>query len=301
MPVNLQSAQVFGYNDRMAKPSWEELKSTVVATIEEDGTETVAEVHPGAILVAWQHYSEKQLALPGVKPGRMWSTIAVVSSSDPPDPVDAEDAIDAAIEYAADELPMLRGQPTLVDVPGDDSKIRDALESAAQEMANLDTAASLSALDDQLAIDLESAGYDDQSAVIIATVGDAVAVDGDVLVSPHWEEVLGVRKMRHPQLWNEAELEAPTPRVGRPSWKLEDHLTDFGYEHVKKFGGAVPVGEEIELDTDSLIERVAEEQKIPEALVRLVAESKKGQFVYQKANQGEVTVYAMPKKRPRKR
>lgn len=300
MSVNLQPAAESRYNQGMARPSYEELENTIVATITEDGSVSHSEVHPGALLVAWEQYSERQVALPGIEPGGRWQTIAVVT--DDYDGVDEEAALDAAIAYAAEELPWLRGQPLLVDVPGDAQDIRSALEEAAQDEANQSFASGLSTTEDQLQIDLDGAGYNDQEHVVIAVCGDAVAVDGDLLVSEYWVKALGLERTERPQLWSEARRPGPPGQVQAPaSWQLEDWLTDHGYERVERFGGTSPVGEEIEIEKEFLVERVAEQMKVPYSVVRRVADDYKGRHhIYWQADAAETTVYAQPKKKPRK-
>lgn len=299
MSVNLQPAEEIRYNQGMAQPSYDELEPTIVATITEDGSDSHTAVHPGALLVAFEQYSERQVALPGIEPGARWQTIAVVT--DDYDDVDEETALDAAIAYAAEELPWLRGQPILVDVPGDAQDIRDALETAAQDEANQSFAQGLSTTGDQLMLDLDEAGYDDQDSVVIAVCGDAVAVDGDLLASEHWVKVLGLEKTKHPQLWTESRRPGPPDQVQAPaSWLLEDWLMDHGYESVERLGGRSPVGEEIEIEKKFLIERVAEQMKVPYGVVRRVADVYKGQHIYWQASDAETTVYAKPKKKPRK-
>ena len=286
----------------MTTPSWEDLEGTIVDVIAEDGKVKGrdADVHVGALLVAWEQYGSTQLAFRGIEPGRRWSTIAVVSEEDPPDPVEnAENALDVAITHAAEHHPELRGQPILVDVPGDEAEIRSALEDAASNRANHSFVEGLSYGGDQLSDDIDEAGYDPTSIVIIAIAGDAVAVNGDLLVDTDWEDTLGLAKQKRPQLW----AEARKPGSNFPAnWLLEDWLTENGYERLDRFGGRWPVGEEEEISKEQLIEDVAEEKSIPEKIVAKVANAWKGSYVMWQSDSGNSTVYAKPKaaKKPRK-
>jgi hypothetical protein len=283
----------------MTTPTWEDLEGTVVDVVAENGVAKGrdAHVHPGALLVAWQHYGPTQLAFKGIAPGRRFSTIAVVSEYDPPDPVEnAENALDIAVQYAADHHPELRGQPILVDVPGDEGEIRSALEDEAMVQANRSFVEGLSTPGDLLQDDLEEQGYDPDSITIIATAGDAVAVNGDLIVGPNWEDLLGLEKKGHAQLWTEARPPGPATKVHGPaSWRLEDWLIDNGYDRLDRLGGEWPGGEEQEVSKEYMIENVAEEKGIPEKLVADVADVWKGDYVMWGSDSGSSTVYAKKK------
>lgn len=280
--------------------TWEDLEGTIVDVVTEDGVVKGrdAHVHPGALLVAWQHYGTTQLAFKGIEPGRRFSTIAVVSEYDPPDPVeDAAAALDVAVQHAAEYHPELRGQPVLIDVPGDEGEIRSALEGEALVQANRSFVEGLSYGGDQLESDIEELGYDPESIVIIASAGDAVAVNGDLVVGPNWEDLLGLEKKGHAQLWTEARPPGPPDKVfGPASWRLEDYLTDNGYDRLDKFGGEWPGGQEQEVSKEFMIENVAEEMGIPEKLVAKVASAWKGNEVIWGSDSGGSTVYAKKKR-----
>jgi hypothetical protein len=286
----------------MAQPSWEDLESTIVATItEEDGVDTDVELHPGALLVGWQHYGETQLALPGIQPGRRFSTIAVVSDDDPPEKVDPELGIDAAIDYATQHYPSLQGQPVLAYVASDESGIRSALEAAAQDMANQSFVEGLSTPGDELIDALTEEGYDPESVVVIASSGAAVAVNGDLHVDSHWEQKLGlVDKFKpYPELWTDDYYRRDHfPRTALAY--LQEWLVNEGFTRRTDLGGEWPGGAEQEIDKDFLVEHAASASRIPEAEVRELADAWKGQQVYWTAESGDTTVWAQKKRRPKK-
>lgn len=128
----------------------------------------------------------------------------------------------AGVEYIADEDEEFRNE-----VLGW-NEIKEALEEVVDEMADESSAAAWSYIGDQLQIDLENEGYDPQTIVNIAEFGDAVAVNGDVLVDPSWEKDLGLSKSKHPRLWRDV--------------SLEPLLEKEGYELTNK-GGSIPAAE----------------------------------------------------------
>jgi len=105
-------------------------------------------------------------------------------------------------------------------------EIKVALEETIERMVDQSAAEGWGTPGDQLAGDLEDAGFDPESIVVEANFGDAVAVNGDLIVGPHWAEVFGYK---HNDLWSE---------VGTD--ELTDWLDKNGYEYLDKSGGRVP-------------------------------------------------------------
>lgn len=298
MPLNLQPTAAVRYNGTMA--TWEELEPTIIATLDDhDYDRPNVTPHPGAVLVAWEHYGPKQLALKGIEPGRRWSAICVVSAHEPPDEVDAEEALEIAIAYAEWAHPELQGQPLLVDVPGDYAEIRRALEDGANELANQDFVAGKSTLSSEDFGRLDELGYDSDSSYCIATAGDAVGVNGDLLVPSEWADVLALAPGQHAvQLWSEA-----ATADGRSALSaLHTWLREQGYQRERELGGDWPGGSETKIDKDVLVEHVAERQQVPEAIVERVADAWKGRYVPWGSSDGEIETYAKlkAKRRPRK-
>ncbi len=80
----------------------------------------------------------------------------------------------AGAEYISDEDEAFRN-----DVLGHD-EIRTAIEEVVERMADESSATGWSTIGDQVRYDLESEGFDPETAVGIAEFGDAVAVNGDL-------------------------------------------------------------------------------------------------------------------------
>ena len=129
----------------------------------------------------------------------------------------------AGAEYLADEDEAFRD-----DVLGY-GDIKTALEEEVERLADESSAAGWSTPGDQLTGDLEDEGFDPESIVVEANFGDAVAVNGDLIVDPGWADILGVEAT---ELWSE---------VGTD--KLTDWLDKNGYEYLDKSGGRVPSDE----------------------------------------------------------
>jgi hypothetical protein len=143
---------------------------------------------------------------------------------------------------------------------GGRSGIVDALEEEVQRMADESSATGWSSIGDQLASDLDEEGFDPESIVNMAFFGDAVAVNGDALVDPEWEQNLGLRRGKHPQLWSE---------VG--TGRLQNWLENNGYELTNK-GGSIPSDEGYAYG-EHVIDAVAERLKIPDKIVESIAET----------------------------
>jgi hypothetical protein len=138
------------------------------------------------------------------------------------------------------------------------STIKTALEKTIERMVDESAATGWSHVSDQLASDLEDEGFNPKSIVVEALFGDAIAVNEDVLVGPHWAEVLGYK---HNDLWSEVGTE-----------KLDEWLDKNGYDYLDKAGGRVPVAEGY-ASAEHVIRAVAEELDKPEEQVEEAAKS----------------------------
>jgi hypothetical protein len=140
----------------------------------------------------------------------------------------------AGPEYLADEDEAFRD-----DVLGY-GEIKTALEEEVERLADESSATGWSTVGDQLTSDIEDAGFDPASIVILAEFGDATAVNGDIT-----DETVHA---------------------------VEGKLEPEGYEYLDRFGGRVP-SEEGYAHADSAIEAVAKELDRSEEDVRTAAES----------------------------
>jgi hypothetical protein len=136
--------------------------------------------------------------------------------------------------------------------------IKTALEEEVERLADMSSAEAWSTAGDQMASDLEDEGFDPESIVIEAEFGDAIAVNGDPLVGPHWAEVLGAK---HNDLWSEFGTS-----------ELTDWLDKNGYDYLDKAGGRVP-SEEGFAQGETAVYAVAEELELPRERVEEAAES----------------------------
>lgn len=143
---------------------------------------------------------------------------------------------------------------------GGKSGIVSALEETVERMADDSGAQAWSTLGDALLSDIAADGYDPDSAVCIARFGDAVAVNGDVLVDRGWEQALGIKPGKHPKLWNEVGVR-----------QLEGWLEKNGYE-LTDFGGRVPTTEE-EVSGEHVVHAVAKQLELPEETVMEIAQT----------------------------
>ena len=143
---------------------------------------------------------------------------------------------------------------------GGRSAIVSALKETIERMADESSATAWSGVGDQLESDLEDEGFDPEHIVSIGEFGDAMAVNGDILVDRGWEESLGLKPGKHPRLWND---------VG--THKLEGWLEDNGYELTDK-GGRIPA-EEGYAYGEHVIDAVAKELKLPTEDVAEVAKT----------------------------
>jgi len=158
----------------------------------------------------------------------------------------------AGAEYLADEDDAFRD-----DVLGY-GEIKTALEEEVERLADESSAGAWSTAGDQMEGDLDGEGFDPESIIVEANFGDAKAVNGDLLVGPHWAGILGVKAN---DLWSE---------VGTD--KLTDWLDANGYEYLDKSGGRVP-SEEGYAQGETAIDAVAEELDRPREDVEKAAES----------------------------
>jgi len=123
----------------------------------------------------------------------------------------------------------------------DDDRVREiheALEKVVEELADENGALCYSTVDDSTQECVANKGYDPDSVVIIASFGDAYAVNGDILVPPHWEKELELDPKPHPETWAEH---------GKGKFHaaavLEEWLRDHDYD-LTRCGGRVPSTEE---------------------------------------------------------
>lgn len=140
----------------------------------------------------------------------------------------------AGPEYLADEDEAFRD-----DVLGY-GEIKTALEEEVERLADESSATGWSTAGDQLTSDIEDAGFDPASIVILAEFGDATAVNGDIT-----DETVHA---------------------------VDGRLESEGYEYLDRFGGRVP-SEEGYAHADSAIEAVAKELDRSEEDVKTAAES----------------------------
>ena len=161
----------------------------------------------------------------------------------------------AGAEYLADEDEAFRD-----DVLGY-GEIKTALEEEVERLADESSAQAWSTAGDQLTSDIEDDGFDPESIVVEANFGDAVAINGDLLVGPHWGEILGVKSN---DLWSE---------VGTDN--LTNWLDANGYEYLDRKGGRVP-SEEGYAYGETAIDAVAARLELPHELVEKAAESVDG-------------------------
>jgi len=156
-----------------------------------------------------------------------------------------------------------------------DDDIERALDEWADAEANRNACAGLSTLSDQDMMDLEKAGYDDQTAYAISTAGYEVCVNGDVLIPPGFAKELGLDPGEHPaQLWSEAQKSYPMEGGKRSlgaDVALIIHLQELGYEKVKSMGGAYPGEDEEEISVEFAVQAVARELGVTKSQVQRVA------------------------------
>lgn len=279
-----------------------ELLRHLNAVLDEEGDDRNREkrygardLYPGAVLIGWQVTPEEQLAF-GFGHGRRIVVIGVIDTDGYDTYVDEDFAVDLATTYAVEHRLLRRPLPptyvvplSATDLPDwlDPDEVRYAFEDVASEMANERAAESHSYLDDQTALDLEHYGYDDQSAFRIATFGDAVAVNGEALMSPEFARELGVKGERGNVVvfWAEG-LHA-----------FYRWLTEHGYREVGELGGAWPGSDEVELQLDHVARQVAEVLGASESTVEDILRSQNDERdqIYWSSSSGEIEVYAVPR------
>lgn len=175
------------------------------------------------------------------------------------------------------------------------SEWKQALEEAADVMANQDAAVVHSTLGDQDQIDLEKDGYHDD-AVAIATFGYETAVDGDILVPPHWVKRLDLEETKHPQTWREAKRAggSMTAAMLIYSW-----FAEHGYEKCRNLGGTWPGGQETELSREHVLSLAAREIEAGPDEMEVGEEVAtelfgRGTEVYWSSSNGDIEVWAVP-------
>jgi hypothetical protein len=175
----------------------------------------------------------------------------------------------------------------------DYDEIKSDIDGYINTQANLDAAAGHSYLGDQDMLDLEDLGYEDQSAVKVATFGNwDTAINSDVLVSPGWYEILDLKPSKHPQLWSEAETkDGYNAGYGMVRW-----LEDNGFERIDRLSGAWPGGSEMEIPGDAIVEGVVLDGKWSDPQVEFVynREYEGARYVYWTSDSGDIDTYAKP-------
>lgn len=257
------------------------------------------DLHPGAVLVTFNGLTQ---------------AVAVIDGSGNADEVDRDDAIAAAERYMEDRSLIGTGQrhsyvfvleeqdtPDFLDEDKADA-IKSAIEDVLNEKANQRSAESHSTMFDEDYSTLEEEGYDPEAEPWkIAEFGYETAVDGDLLVSPHWYGLLNLEKGRGVETWREAKVRGKQENAISA---LYGWLRSEGYEEVPALGGDWPGGQEEELDTESVIERVIQtladdDVVVTEEQVEKVLEDEfnAGNEVYWGSGNGDIEMWAKPKQR----
>jgi len=188
-------------------------------------------------------------------------------------------------DYLADEDEAFRN-----DVLGY-SEIRENIEAEVQKMVDESGAQSWSQLDDQMMMDLEEDGYDDQSAYVIAAFGNEpmIAVNTETTFGSDFAREIGVKPTKNNvYIWSDTGTR-----------ELESWLEKNGYEVVPRFGGAVPSTEAFAV-ARFVIEAVAREMDLDEDAVKEAAKGidwwpedrGRGDQEIPGSTDGDVTVWA---------
>jgi len=131
--------------------------------------------------------------------------------------------------------------------PGDmDHDIDSALDLAADSLASEDAAIGHSYVGDRLVMEIEET-VGPADVVGVAYIGDAVAVNGEILVSGLGEPLHGVARKGRPENWLEEEGYAEAGYGGIVSSE-EAELPDAGY-------GGIVYSEEAELPIELIVNR----------------------------------------------
>jgi len=130
--------------------------------------------------------------------------------------------------------------------------IRSDIEAELTRMANDAAVVALSTVDDMTVQEIGSR-EDEFSIVGVAEAGDALAVDGDILIPRRWQERLGLPGSQSAELFGDVTSSAA---VGH--W-----LRENGYEETR-YGGDVPGGIEEEIPIEHVARALAKEKDIPE-------------------------------------
>ena len=169
-----------------------------------------------------------------------------------------------------------------------DDTILKALNSEIDRLADNDGAASWAHIGDAMADDLREQGYADW--IGIAEFGDALSVDGDIVVSQQW-----LHRLFSPQ--ELSRLGYSRSGTGNPLWneigkaKLEDYLLDNGFEETD-MGGTVPTDEQ-EVWMEFVINAVVYKLQIDEERVvnAVRSEGITGEATYVSVS-GETSIWA---------
>jgi len=247
-------------------------------------------LHPGAVLVTFNGLT---------------SSVAVIDP-DGDGHLDIDEAEDVAVRYMRKRGLISKDQESSyvfrleeVDTPAfldDDTfaEVNEAISDYLDSHANENAAEAACHLGDAAAEDIQEAGFDPESTVVIAEFGDGIAVDGDLLVGPHWVKVLDLG-IAPQNTWSNATkngVEAAAPAVDM----LRDWLEQHGYELTDFGGDQMP--EEAEIEASSVIEFVPESTKFTEEQVEQVLaqefEVEPGQNMYRTSDSGSVEVWSVP-------
>lgn len=137
----------------------------------------------------------------------------------------------------------------------DPNEIRWAIDAELEDLANQSTAESQSyRFDYEEETDkAEEDGYDPSTLIKVASYGDSVAVDGDLLVPPHIMKLLNLKPRHHRvMLWTEM-----GKGMNEDAWTVYyDYLRGMGYDRLARIGGADPTGSPQELAVDTVVQAV---------------------------------------------
>jgi hypothetical protein len=171
-----------------------------------------------------------------------------------------DDHPEMKIEIPRVETPYHLAEGASLDAVSDEDvgEITKALRTIGQELADVSFAMTLSTADDQSDETIASLGLDPGTAVWVGEVGNTYAVNGDPLVSSHWERLLDIAREEHAQLWTDAETRAGTSAQAA----LDAYLTtkSNGYRWVDSLGGEYPTSEE-HISAETLVETALERHK----------------------------------------
>ncbi len=145
----------------------------------------------------------------------------------------------------------------------DPDEIRWAIEAWMTHLANESAATSQSyRFDHEDEYDTaQEEGFDPTTLIKFASYGDAVAVDGDLLVPPHIMKLLNLKPPKHRvMLWTEV-----SKGMSEDAWWVYlDHLRGRGWDQVARISGSDPMGSEQEIQRDFLIQSILDDWDVSE-------------------------------------